>query len=98
MNGSKLHERPIFWHYPHYSNQGGTGPYSAVRLGDFKLIEFHEDMNYELYNLKEDISETKDLSSQMPEKTEELKKLLTDWKMSVNAKMPLPNPDYKLVK
>ncbi len=95
MNGKNLAQRPVFWHYPHYSNQGGTSPFSSVILGDFKLIEFYEDNHVELYNLKEDISEAKDLSKAMPDKVEELKKILDNWKKSVNAKIPLPNIDYK---
>ena len=84
----------LFWHYPHYSNQGGK-PGGAIRKGDFKLIEFYEDSHVELYNLKEDISEMKNLAGKMPEKTTELKKLLADWRVSVGAQMPTPNPDYK---
>ncbi len=52
---------PVFWHYPHYGNQGGT-PGSAVRDGDWKLIEFFEDGRLELYNLPDDIGENTDLS------------------------------------
>jgi arylsulfatase A-like enzyme len=57
----------LFWHYPHYGNQGGT-PGSSVRMGDWKLIEFFEDNRLELYNLKEDEGEQKDLASREPER------------------------------
>src|SRR5205814_820448 len=50
----------LFWHYPHYSNQGGK-PSGAIRSGDFKLIESYEDGSLELYNLKEDPGETNNL-------------------------------------
>ena len=83
----------LFWHYPHY-HPGGATPYSAVRKGDYKLIEFFEDQRLELYNLKNDIGESHDLSGQMPEKIAELHKLLQDWRASVGAQMPSPNPDY----
>lgn len=56
IKGENLKEHPLFWHYPHYSNQGGA-PYGAVRLGDWKLIEWYENMRLELYDLKVDLSE-----------------------------------------
>jgi len=56
LKGEEPETRPIFWHYPHYGNQGGS-PGSAVRYGDYKLIRFYEDNTEELYNLKEDIGE-----------------------------------------
>jgi arylsulfatase A-like enzyme len=85
--------RPIFWHYPHYGNQGGS-PGAAVRLGDYKLIEFFEDDHIELYDLKKDIGEKKDLSKKMPKKAAQFRKILNDWQKEVDAKMPTPNPDY----
>jgi arylsulfatase A-like enzyme len=84
----------LYWHYPHYSNQGGT-PGGAVRAGDWKLIEFYEDMHVELYNLKADIGEKHDLAAKQPAKAAELRRLLADWRKAVNAQMPTPNPDYK---
>lgn len=85
--------RPLFWHYPHYSNQLGR-PGSAIRLGDFKLIRFHEDNRLELYNLKEDVGEEKNLAAALPDKTRELAVRLDAWLKSVNARMPQPNPNY----
>ena len=84
----------IYWHYPHFSNQLGR-PAAAVRLGDYKLVELYETGKLELYNLKDDISESKDLSKTMPEKTKELYVLLNTWRKDVNANLPIPNPDYK---
>ncbi len=89
-----LKRSAIYWHYPHYSNQGGR-PGGAVRAGDFKLIEFYEDGKLELYNLRDDIGEKTDLAARMPEKTKELHQMLVDWRKSVDAQMPTPNPDYK---
>ena len=86
--------RPIYWHYPHFSNQLGR-PAGAVRVGDYKLVENYESGEVELYNLKNDISESVDLSEQMDEKTDEMHKLLSNWRKRVNAQMPIPNPDYK---
>jgi arylsulfatase A-like enzyme len=86
-------ERPLFWHFPHYGNQGGL-PGAAVRLGDFKLIEFFEDGGIELYDLKKDLSEQNNLARAMPEKAEELLELLHSWQERVNARVPTPNPDF----
>jgi len=86
--------RPLFWHYPHFSNQMGR-PAGAVRLGDYKLVENYETGELELYNLKEDISESRNLSSSMKQKTMELHELLVKWRKSVNASMPVPNPEFK---
>jgi len=84
----------IFWHYPHYGNQGGT-PGSSVRCGDYKLIEFFEDGRVELYNLREDLSEERNLADAKPQITERLKTMLVAWREKVEAKIPEPNPDYK---
>ena len=86
--------RPFFWHYPHYSNQG-SGPYGAVRLGDYKLIEWFEDMRVELFDLRQDLSETNNLANQMPERVAALRGDLQEWRRAVHAAMPTPNPDYK---
>lgn len=93
--GDQNFERgPIYWHYPHYGNQGGT-PGSSVRKGDYKLIEFFEDGRLELYNLRGDIEEEKNLAKDMPELAEEMHQLLIKWREDVEAKIPLPNPDYE---
>ena len=89
----ELNREALFWHYPHY-HPGGATPYSAVRQGDFKLIEYFEDNRVELYNLKSDLSETQNLAQEMPEKRDELLKLLADWRQQVKAQMPTPNPNF----
>lgn len=86
-----MNRGPIFWHYPHFSNQMGR-PSAAVRNGDWKLIEFYESSKTELYKLSDDIGEEVDLSSQFPEKSKELFALLNNWRKEVNANMPVPNP------
>ena len=88
----KLDREDLFWHYPHYSNQGGK-PGGAVRRGDWKLIEWYEDNRLELYNLKEDIGEQNNLVKEHPEKTKKLQTLLHKWRKEVDAQMPGPNPD-----
>lgn len=86
-------ERDLFWHYPHYHTQGST-PYSAIRSGDYRLIEYHRDGNVELYNLADDIGESKDLSRHQPDIVNGLKAKLHAWRESVSAQMPSPHPDY----
>ncbi|HSU65628.1 MAG TPA: sulfatase-like hydrolase/transferase, partial [Tepidisphaeraceae bacterium] len=93
LKGNSMPERPLFWHYPHYSNQGG-GPSGAVRLGDYKLIEFYEDNHVELYNLKDDLGEKSDLAQKLPDKANDLRNKLHAWRTTVAAQMPTPNPDY----
>ena len=86
----------LFWHYPHYQHYqlGGTTPYGAIRVGDFKLIEFFDDMRVELYNLHEDIGEQHNLAAQMPAKADELRARLHTWRAEVAAQMPSHNPNY----
>ena len=81
----------IYWHYPHY-HPGGATPYGAIRAGDWKLIEFFEDMHVELYNLKDDIGEKTDLSEKLPDRTRQLREQLHGWRKRVDAQMPKPNP------
>lgn len=85
--------RDLFWHYPHYGNQGGK-PASAIREGDWKLIEFFEDLHVELYNTRTDISETNNLCGTYPQKTEDLKYKLHRWRKSLQAKVPQKNMDF----
>ncbi|MHC4477975.1 MAG: sulfatase [Planctomycetota bacterium] len=83
----------IYWHFPLY-NFRGDSPCSALRASDYKLIEFFEDNHVELYNLKNDIGENKDLSKTNPAKAKELTEMLHQWREDVNAQIPKPNPDY----
>jgi len=83
----------IFWHYPHYGNQGGT-PGCSIRAGDWKLIEFFEDGRLELYNLKHDVSEDNNLADEEPHRAETLHRQLVEWRDEIEAIIPEPNPDY----
>jgi len=85
----------IFWHYPHYGNQGGT-PGCSVREGDWKLIEFFEDNRLELYNLRNDPGESQNLAATQPETAARLHALLKDWRVEVCAKIPERNPAWKV--
>jgi arylsulfatase A-like enzyme len=89
--GASIDREAIFWHYPHYGNQGGT-PGSSVRAGDWKLIQFFEDGRAELYNLREDVGESTNLAAERPDVRDRLLRLLHDWQQSVQAKTPEPNP------
>ena len=75
----------IYWHYPHYSNQGGF-PGGAIRMGDWKLIERFEDGRVHLYDLQNDIGERQDLASQYPQRVEQMRSRLHEWYKQVNAK------------
>jgi arylsulfatase A len=91
-----LPDRALYWHYPHHQHyqQGGAMPYGAIRAGDYKLIEFFDDMRTELYNLKDDIGEQHDLAARMPDKVKTLRDQLHNWRTQVGAQMPTPNPNY----
>jgi len=94
----------IFWHFPAYLQgkaEGARDPYfrtrpaGAVRAGDWKLIEYFEDGDLELYNLKDDIGEQNNLVDTMPEKAAELHQLMLAWREKVNAPIPTElNPEY----
>ncbi|NNJ27981.1 sulfatase [Alienimonas chondri] len=85
--------RPLFWHYPHFSNQGGR-PGGAVRYGNWKLIQRYENGVVELYDLYSDPSETRDLAASNPKKADELRALLSAWRKDVKANMPTANPNF----
>ncbi len=89
-----LPARDLFWHYPHHQHYqlGGAMPYGAIRSGDFKLVEHYNDMRVELYNIREDIGETRDLATALPDKTRDLRDRLHAWRKDVGAQMPAPNP------
>lgn len=89
----KMERKAIFWHYPHYSNQGNT-PGSSIRIGDYKLIEFFEDNSIELYNLKDDITEQNNLAYQEEDKSTYLLDTLKNWQLHVKARIPESNLEY----
>jgi arylsulfatase A-like enzyme len=92
LRGEALAPRSLFWHYPHYGNQGGS-PSGAVRVGDWKLIEWYEDGRRELFNLRDDVSERHDRSADNPAKVAELAAQLDAWRKSVGARMPTPRTE-----
>ncbi len=82
-----LDRNALYWHFPHYHGSGNR-PSGAVRVGDFKLVEWFEDGQVELYNLSEDIGESRDLSESLPDKAVELSDMLHSWHRAVDARMP----------
>lgn len=89
---TEVRREAVFWHYPHYYHVPRTTPVSAVRDGDWKLIEFLEDGHVELYNLRDDLGEANELSRSQPERAAQLRDRLHRWRKSVGAQMPVPNP------
>ena len=93
LQGKQMDRGALFWHYPHYGNQGGA-PGSAIRDGNWKLIEwFEEGGKLELYNLSEDIGETNNLAREHPEIVQKLHNELTTWRKKVGARFPTANPN-----
>lgn len=86
-----LQRDTLYWHYPHY-HPGGATPYSALREGNLRLVEFLADGKTELYNLKDDVGETLDLSFELVEEASRLRAKLHAWREKVGAQMPTKNP------
>ncbi|MEO0445813.1 MAG: sulfatase-like hydrolase/transferase [Verrucomicrobiota bacterium] len=93
LKGEALPDRPLFWHYPHYGNQGGE-PSGILMEGDWKLIHYYEDGRNELYQIAEDVGEQTDLAAAYPEKVESMLAALQDWQAKVNASFPTENPSF----
>jgi uncharacterized sulfatase len=88
---AELSRDALYWHLPHYHH---STPASALRRGDWKLIEFLEDGALELYNLREDPGEQRNRAAGEPRRAAELQKALAGWRVNVGARMPMPNPKY----
>ena len=91
---AKLKRKAIYWHFPltsgvHRSSwEFPTTPAGAVRMGDWKLIEFFEDGTLELYNTRKDISETKNLAKDMSAKVKEMHQVMLAWRKDTKAPVP----------
>lgn len=92
-SGANSTSRDLHWHYPHYHGSLWR-PGAAIRRGNYKLIEFYETDTAELYDLSVDMGETKDLSKTEPERFTELRDALRQWQTEMDAKMPVPNPNF----
>lgn len=83
----------IYWHYPHY-HPGSATPYSAVREGDWKLIQFFEDQHLELYNMRRDAGEMDNVINIETDVAARLEQKLAVWREKVGAQMPTPNDSF----
>jgi arylsulfatase A-like enzyme len=92
--GQDLERQSIFWHYPHYSNQGGC-PAASMVHGKWKLIRYFEDDSYELFDLETDVSETQNLTGKKSENLNHLKRELNHWIHDIEAKIPEFNEGWQ---
>jgi len=92
LTGGTFPERPLFWHFPHYTNQGGR-PSGVVRDGDWLLVEYYDEDKSELYNLSVEIEQKQDRAAQEPARVAALKTALADWRRANNVQHNTPNPD-----
>jgi arylsulfatase A-like enzyme len=97
LHGNSIKERDLFWHYPHYGNQGGE-PSTIIRSGPWKLIHYWEDGRDELYHLGRDRVEQNDLADTQPKRRAALRKKLNQWMDSIGAVPPMLNPAYDAAK
>jgi len=93
LRGGGFERSPLYWHYPHYSNQGDA-PACAIRDGDWKLIEHYEDGALELFNLREDLEEEHERSADEPDRVRTLHARLEAWREEVRALIPQRNPNW----
>ncbi len=104
---NNLKERSLYWHFPIYLQGGNkdcqngdkkfrTRPGSAIRKGDWKLIQYFENNDLELFNLASDPSERTNLAQKEKAKTIELLADLQAWQKKTKAPIPTErNPDFK---
>jgi len=95
LRGNEMPQRDaIYWHYPHYSNQGGR-PAGCIREKNYKLIEYFEQGRRELFDIEKDPGESRNLVEQEPQQAERLARKLAEWRQSVAAQMPSENSAYR---
>lgn len=93
LKGGTIANRPLFWHYPHYGNQGGE-PSSIIRSNDWKLIYYHEDGRRELYNILTDREEQNDVAKEEVNRVNEMFERLVAWLQETDARFPFQNPNF----
>lgn len=93
MPADEASARELFWHYPHYGNQGGE-PSAIMIRGDWKLIHYYEDGRDELYDIRRDVGEQDDRARRQPERVATMRAALDHWLRDVGAVLPVPNPAY----
>jgi len=97
LKGGTIAGRPLYWHYPHYGNQGGE-PSSIITQDDWKLIYYHEDGRNELYHLREDSAEQNNLAKRHPRKARALQARLDAWLKATDAKFLARDPAFNLAR
>ncbi len=97
LKGAEIRERPLFWHYPHYGNQGGE-PSAIMMDGDWKLITYFEDGRSELYHLGNDLEEQFNIAAQHPLRVREMETAVKAWQETVGASFPSENPNFEAEK
>ena len=85
-------DRPLYWHFPHYTNQGGR-PSGAMREGDWLLVEYYDEERAELYDLSSDPGEQHDIAAGEPEQLRYMQSDLDDWRRANHVQYNTPNPD-----
>ena len=90
-----IRRKELFWHYPHYNKHPQSAPVSIVRRGKWKLIEFLEREDFELYDLEDDIGEKRNLAAKETKLVNELNEVLQGWKRRVGAEAMKPNPQFR---
>ena len=94
LRGEDIQKRPLYWHYPHYGNQGGE-PSSIIMEGKWKLIHYHEDGRDELYDLNKDIGEKNDLIESEAKRAQNMRRRLEHWLQKTKATLPTPDPEFE---
>ncbi len=89
-SGKDLNRDAVFFHYPNFAFHKDNRLGSAIRMGDFKLLEFFDDSSVELYNLSHDIGEKKNLADNRPILAAEMRDRLHKWRMDSDAQLPQP--------
>ncbi|MFD2727640.1 sulfatase [Hyunsoonleella rubra] len=85
--------RPLFWHYSHYGNQGGE-PSSIIQKEGWKLIHYWEDGREELFKLPSEENDNQNVVAQHPEIAKNLSNQLLTWLKEVNAQYPTPDAEF----
>jgi arylsulfatase A-like enzyme len=94
LGTGSLPARQFKWHFPHYNNQGGR-PAGAIRDGDWKYIKYYDTGDVELYNLRNDIGETKNLATADSQRAAEMGRQHEHWLTEINAQRNTPNPEFE---
>ncbi len=93
LKGESLPQRSLFWHYPHYGNQGGE-PSAIILRNNWKLVSYFEDDRAELYHVARDLGEQRDIAAAHPDRVETMLQELTAWQKEVGARFPTRNSKW----